>query len=475
VRRVLAVGVALGLLTSAALLATRSGSASPATRSGNTAPAARAASAATSELTFTMDDGVTLAATLHTPPGTPPAAGWPGVVVLHGLGGTRGSVASIADTFAAAGYAALAYDARGHGVSGGNVELASAREVADLRAVRAALARRGDVSDTAIGAWGISYGGGQVWNALAAGVPFAAAAVVQTWTDLYSALWPQGVARSALVFGFATAIRARSPVVAGIERNALTSRNLAQLRALAAERSSLPRLGGMRTPVYMFQGRQDFAFDITQATAAFRRLAGPKKLYVGAFGHTPSTFPGPDVAYVLAEGVRWFDRFLKNVANAVDQPRNIAIAPDGGTGPRLTVSAVPTRVQTYALPGTQNARGSALVTRRTRRLAAPLETWGGGTVQVRVRRLARYPRLVVTVRAGNKVLTHGALKPRRGLNTVRLANYCVYAPRGARLSVSVGPASPHGVLAYLDFEDAGSVTVGPMTLKLGVLRRPVTR
>ena len=422
-----------------------------------------------------MDDGVTLAATLHTPAGAAPAGGWPGVVVLHGLGGTRRSVASIADTFAAAGYAALAYDARGHGASGGNVELASAREVADLRAVRTAFAARADVSNTAIGAWGISYGGGQVWNALGAGVPFAAAAVVETWTDLYAALWPQGVARSALVFGFATLLRGRSPLVASIENDAVASRNLGRVRALAAERSSLPRLGSVRTPVYMFQGRQDFAFDITQATAAFRRLAGPKKLYVGAFGHTPSTFPGPDVAYVLAEGVRWFDRFLKNVANGVDQPRNIALAPERGTGPRLTVAAVPTRVRTYALPGTQTVRGRALLTRRTRPLAAPLETWGGGTVQVRVRRLARYPRLVVTVRAGNKVLTHGAVRPRRGLNTVRLANYSVHAPRGARLSVSVGPASPRGVLAYLDFEDAGSVTVGRITLRLGVLRRPVTR
>ena len=461
----------LALGAPAALVARGSGEESSPTA------AAPASSVAASELTLTMDDGVTLAATLHTPGGAAPAAGWPGVVVLHGLGGTRRSVASIADAFAAAGYAVLAYDARGHGESGGSVELAAAREVADLRTVRAAFAARADVSDTAIGAWGISYGGGQVWNALAAGVPFAAAEVLETWTDLYSALWPQDIARSALVFGFATSLRGRSQLVGSIESDAVASRNLARVRALAAERSSLPRLGSVRTPVYVFHGRQDFAFDIAQATRAFQRLAGPKKLYVGAFGHTPSTFPGPDIAYVLGEGVKWFDRFLRNVSNGVDDPGpgNIEIAPENGTGPTLTAAAVPTRVQTYALPGTQTARGSALVTRRTRPLAAPLETWGGGTAQVRVRRLARYPRLVVTVRAGNKVLTHGAVKPRRGLNTVRLANYCVYAPRGARLSVSLGPASPRGVVAYLDFEDSGSLTIGPMTLKLGVLRRPVTR
>ena len=43
-----------------------------------------------------------------------------------------------------------------------------------------------EVSDTQIGAWGISYGGGQTWNGLAAGIPYKAAEVVETWTDLYS-------------------------------------------------------------------------------------------------------------------------------------------------------------------------------------------------------------------------------------------------------------------------------------------------
>ena len=54
------------------------------------------------------------------------------------------------------------------------------------------LAARPDVSDTMIGAWGISYGGGAIFNSLVAGVPWTAVATVETWTDLYSALMPQG-------------------------------------------------------------------------------------------------------------------------------------------------------------------------------------------------------------------------------------------------------------------------------------------
>ena len=47
------------------------------------------------------------------------------------------------------------------------------REVADTRAVHGWLAARPDVADAKIGAWGISYGGGAIFNSLVAGVPWA--------------------------------------------------------------------------------------------------------------------------------------------------------------------------------------------------------------------------------------------------------------------------------------------------------------
>src|SRR5215212_7759410 len=71
------------------------------------------ACSSTTEVSLAMDDGVSLAATLFLPNGTPPG-GWPAVLLLHGLGGTRASVASIAADFLVPhGYAVLTYDARG--------------------------------------------------------------------------------------------------------------------------------------------------------------------------------------------------------------------------------------------------------------------------------------------------------------------------------------------------------------------------
>jgi predicted acyl esterase len=420
--------------------------------------------------TQVMDDGVSLATSLYLPDGQMPAGGWPGVVVLHGLAGTRGSLELVSTSFAEAGFAVLAYDARGHGASGGVITLAGPREVADLRAIRNALAARVDVSDAKIGAWGISYGGGQVWNALAAGVPFAAAEVVETWTSLYDALWPQGLARSGIVAGFAASVSARSPLIASLRDGAVQSTNAGAIRQLAADRSALAGAGSIRTPMYLFQGRVDFAFDISQATAAFDRLAGPKKLYVGLFGHPPSTFPGPDVAYVLNESRAWFRTYLSGSGGPVSSVR--VARDDAGKTPPVALPA--RKTQTFAFRGRSTLQGSSLVSRRTPPLRAALESWGGGTVTVNVSKLARYPRLVATVLAGSKVVAHGGLKPKAGANVIRLANYCVYVPKGTRLRVTVGPASPPGQIAYLGFAGVGSATIGDVTLKLSTLVKPIS-
>lgn len=424
--------------------------------------------------TLTMDDGVSLSYSLYEPDGSAPAGGWPGALVLHGLGGNKESVEAVSTVFANGGYAVLAYDARGHGASGGDVTLAGPREVADLRAVRDALTGRPEVLDK-VGAWGISYGGGQIWNALAAGVPLAAAEVVESWTSLYDALWPQDIARSGIVAGLASTVVARSPLIAGLRDVAVQSTNPPAIRELATQRSALASVSRISTPVYLFQGRVDFVFDVTQAAQAYSALAGPKKLYIGTFGHAPSTFPGPDVSYVLSQGVAWFDHFLKGSANGIESGK-IVIAKQGSGSERVTLEALPaTKRQTFTLAGTSRVSGNVVASRSTKPLPVTLETFGAGTAKVIVPKLSRYPRLVVTVLAGNTVVTHGAIRPRQGANTIRLANYVVRVPKGTRLRVTIGPSSPAGQLAYLGFGDAGSATIGPVTVTLSRLATPISR
>jgi predicted acyl esterase len=463
-RRLLVLAVLAGVL---ALAATAFGGVAVQTTSG----------------TQTMDDGVPIGWTLSEPDSAAPAGGWPAIVALHGLGGTKETLTQIAQAFAATGYAVLAYDARGHGASGGNVELAGPREVADLRAMVAWLAARPEVSDTRIGGWGISYGGGQIWNGLAAGVPLAAAEVVETWTDLYAALWPQNVPKSGVVGAFATSVAARSPLVAGIAQGAIQGTNLDQVRALAAQRSSLPQLSSVRTPVFMFQGRQDFAFDITQATAAYTRLAGPKKLYIGDFGHPPSTFPGPDIEYVLGQGRLWFDRFLTGEQNGIDAKPPVELAPATWRGTATAYPALPpTTTTTFALPGTSRLVGAAGATRTTPPLAKAAETFGVSSLRVAVTRMTTFPRLVAVLSAiarngRQTVITQGAVVPHVGSNTIRFGNYAVYVPRGSRLRVTLASTSVAQSLAnlvYLPFAGSGSISLGTARLRLSTLTTPVS-
>jgi esterase/lipase len=417
--------------------------------------------------TRAMADGTAIAYDLYLPSGAMPAGGWPGVVVLHGLGGTKDSVAPIAQVFVSHGYAALAYTARGHGTSTGNVELAGPNEISDERAMVSFFTGLPQVSDTKVGAWGISYGGGQAWDGVVAGIPYKAAEVVETWTDLYSALWPQDVAKSGIVLGFAKAIEARSPLIAANETDAVRSTNLGAIKALVAPRSAYAGLPGDKVPTYMFQGRVDYAFDVTQALNGYTRVAGPKHLYVGQFGHTPSTFPGPDFAYVMRQGVAWFDHYLNGAPNGIGKSQPVTIAAARGTK-RVSYAGVPrTKVVGVGFRGT-TLRRTGPVFRQA------LETFGVALLKVKIAKVTSYPRLVATVFAGNRVITHGAVVPRVGLQTIRLANYVQYLPRGTRLSVVFGPSSGSADVAYLGFGDEGSISLGTAFLSLQVLTKPVS-
>ena len=90
----------------------------------------------------------------------------------------------------------LTFDQRGHGQSGGLVSIDGPREIADLREIHDWLAARPEIDRSRIGAWGLSLGGGAVLRSLVEGVPWAAVETVETWTDLYSALIPQGLSKS---------------------------------------------------------------------------------------------------------------------------------------------------------------------------------------------------------------------------------------------------------------------------------------
>jgi predicted acyl esterase len=452
---------------------------------------ASASPAAKLDVSIPMDDGVSIAATLYLPNGSPPAGGWPAIVFLHGLAGNRQQMNALVEGYGFTGgsYAILTFDARGHGDSGGLVGIDGPREVADTRAVYDWLAARPDVSDTKIGAWGISYGGGAVFNSLVAGVPWAAVATAETWTDLGSALFPQGLVKSGLVAGLSSSIpdARRDPSLAPLTVAAFAG-NLAAVRPWAAERSSLAKLGSITTPVFMAQGRRDFLFGIDQGVRAFNRLKGPKVLYVGLHGHAPSTFPAADTGFLMTQVHAWFDCFL--AATPCSRPRSqVALAPEtfsGGTVPwRGTLPPVsPTFV---SFPGVTTFARSGKAVRTSARLRKSNEIFGAPTVQTSIAASGGWSRLVAVLTAktpaGKEILVSAGgvpTKPGAQKVTVELINQATFVPKGSRLTLTLASSSTaqsSANLLYLDLPmpPSARARVGTAILKLPGLRTPVTK
>jgi predicted acyl esterase len=449
--------------------------------------AAGRASASTQELTLHMDDGVDLAATLYEPANAPPPAGYPAIVLFHGLGGKRQDLAAVAQRFDSR-FAVLAFDLRGHGQSGGLVSIDGPREIQDAQEVYDQLAARPEIDRTRIGAWGISLGGGAVLRSLVQGVPWKAVETVETWTDLYSALAPQSLAKSGAIFNFLSSVPSNrlDPSVAAIRDDALASRNLKALKTWADARSSRKLLSKVTTPVFMFQGRRDFAFDIAQAKAGYALLKGPKRLYVGDFGHAPSTFPGPDFAQMTSLGLAWFTKYLGGGTPAIAP---ITLAPSPWRGKARTYSKLPaTRALTVPLPGNDRLAGAGRAQRTSGSFTGDAETFGSATVRVTVKLSGGWSRLVAVLAATRKgsetIVSEGGVNT-AGLTgtrhlTIRLIDTATLIKRGSQLTLTLASSSTAqnaGNLLYLNLPMPSSAraTVGAARLTLPVLKTPVSR
>jgi len=276
--------------------------------------------------------------------------------------------------FASRGYAVLNYSHRGHGNSGGQIELASKYyEVRDAQYLTGVLADAGPslarIDPRRIGVIGSSYGGGMAWMLLATrptpklqygtwrsprGKLLKLAAVVPTytWTDLLYSLAPNGrhlstgfpranlrdptgIAKQTLIDGFLATAGSRLPqqtytwlarVNAGEPYDNPPDPVIEQAkRALTIDRSAYYQDGYFaalrahrvrRVPVLAGQGWTDPIFPPIEALRMYRRLRQispgyPIQLYLGDFEHLTALAKVPDLARLHALGNRLLDHYLK--------------------------------------------------------------------------------------------------------------------------------------------------------------------
>ncbi len=303
---------------------------------------------------------VVLDAALAVPEGADADAPVPAVVLLHGFGGDRTSLADRAAELVADGYAVLLPSARGSGASGGTVTLADrdreGRDVAALVDVLAAepAVRLDAPGDPRVALAGLSYGGGIALVAAGLDPRVDAVVAVATWHDLADALAPDAAADGAtgtgpLKVGWTSVLFASrtlpglagGPDADGVElgRCGRFDPEVCDLADRAAVAGRLDPAGRARLaaadvtgplpPTLLVQGVGDTLFGVGQALANARVAAGSGspvrlRLVQGEHGEASAAIGAGEAARDVDA---WLDRWLRGgtdggaVVGVVAHPR----------------------------------------------------------------------------------------------------------------------------------------------------------
>jgi dienelactone hydrolase len=343
-----------------------------------------------------------------------------------------------------------------------------------------------NVSDTQIGAFGLSLGGGEVWNAAVAGVPFKAIVPAITWTNLGTALNPDGAPKTGLlgILSQAVPLSHWDPALIQTAQALLQGDVTPAVTSAEAARSSRSHLQSLTVPTLLLQGRHDFLFDMDEAIAAWKLLAGPKRLYLGDLGHPPAKNPAAEQTGYIGEAVAWFAHYLATGGPVTTG--GVALAHDPWDGKTASYKLLPkTRRASVNLPGRTKLVGAAFATRSARLTGGPHETFGAGSLTVHYSSATNWAHLVATVAIkGSKTpVTEGAAPITSSSGTVKipLMNEAVRLPRGKKLVIKLGATSADdvyhlGVPIYASAAPQGaSIKLGSASLRLSFLRHTVSK
>lgn len=218
----------------------------------------------------------------------------PAVMLGHGFGGSKREVAGEARELARAGYAVLAWSARGFGRSTGEIALNSPDyEVKDTRQLIDWLAKRPEVvldgpDDPRVGMAGQSYGGAIALMTAAYDPRVDAIAPQITWSGLADALFPsatgagpaEGVFKKLWAGVFFTSGAGRTacgrflPSLCEMYQEvAETGRPTASAIETLRRSSPASVADRIRVPTLLIQGQTDSLFPLDQADANARAIA----------------------------------------------------------------------------------------------------------------------------------------------------------------------------------------------------------
>lgn len=361
------------LTTSAALVAAVAlGSAlvtppaSAAPLSGTTVGTATAARATPSfrPVDIAMNDGTVLKADVFTPaPGTPGAdqqGRYPVVVQPASWGQNDLEYIAQNRQLAAGGYVAVTYTVRGFWLSGGEIDVAGPRDVADVSSVIDWALAHTPSDPQRIGMAGLSLGGGLTLMGAAFDPRIKAVAAMSGWGDLTDSLY-SGQTRHLGAAALLAAIQAptgrKSPEFAKVLTDVFADRDMPEVVSWAQTRSPaayVDRINAHGTAVLLASAWGDSVFNPGQITAFYQQLTGPKKLELRPGDHATqelTSLLGLDNA-TWASAVGWLDQHLKGSGgDGPGQSVELEVRPNGAHESYPTWSAVSTRTDHLGLGG----------------------------------------------------------------------------------------------------------------------------
>lgn len=219
-----------------------------------------------------------LAYELWLPDAEPP---WPGVVIVHGAGSRKENHSDFARSASAAGWAAIAFDQRGHGESEGDMSPAAASDVARIARF---LADIEGVDGDRIVVRGSSMGGFMAIHAAAVSSAIAGAI----------AICPAG----------------EQHLLRGLRHGDLEMRvpDPAALEAWLGEhdlRDAVELMGGK--PLILIHARGDESIPFRWSEELYEHAAEPRKLVILPGGHHRSAQHDPEINGIA---FRWIERAL---------------------------------------------------------------------------------------------------------------------------------------------------------------------
>jgi ABC-2 type transport system ATP-binding protein len=275
--------------------------------------------------------GVFIDTSIYLPKKTPA----PAILLAHGFGGSKDSVATEAQAFQKRGYVVMTWTARGFGKSTGQISMNSlSAEIADVQQLISTLGKRKDVlqdrtGDPVVGIAGGSYGGAAALLTASQDKRIDAVVADITWNDLSQALFPQSSSDLAeagpfkkIWTGTFFALATLQSAYLG-ECGALTNEWCSAYKSAvtngqpsAAERkllrsvSPVSFLSSIKAPTLLSQGQADSLFPLnesSQTAAVLKKNGVPLSMIWHAAGHDGGA---DEKKYLQEQYTRWFDKHL---------------------------------------------------------------------------------------------------------------------------------------------------------------------